>query len=86
MHAMFYGAFNQPISEQAWNVSSVSQFGVMFYRAIAFDQDIGGWDTSSLNYVRGCSTGPNLLIKISPSGTCFLMLIYPSMFRGAQYL
>ena len=39
-------AFNQAIGD--WDVSSVTDMGLMFRVAIAFNQDIGNWDVSNV--------------------------------------
>ena len=41
-----YSAFNGDIS--GWDVSSVTDMSLMFYRAAAFNGDISGWDVSSV--------------------------------------
>ncbi len=43
------GCFNQPIGE--WDVSSVTNMGLMFCYANSFNQPIGEWDTSNVTHM-----------------------------------
>ena len=43
--------FNGDISQ--WNVSNVTDMGLMFYGCLSFNNDISNWNVSNVKYTNG---------------------------------
>jgi hypothetical protein len=70
MISMFEGAtsFNDS-SVKAWDVSRVTHMSSMFAGAVAFNQDLSGWNTAALT---------------APNGTLFAPASFPNAYMPAK--
>ncbi|MFX1236125.1 MAG: BspA family leucine-rich repeat surface protein [Promethearchaeota archaeon] len=84
MAFMYCASLDKVYGMDNWDVSSVTNMGLMFYGASAFNQNIGSWDVSSVTTMDSMFSGASSFNQDISGWDVSSVMSMNSMFQGAS--